>query len=39
MAGINMLAMKAPYMGASLIRNSASLGLYSRDMPRAPWWS
>ena len=23
----------------SLIRNSASLGPYSRTMPRVPWWT
>ena len=28
-----------PHKGTSLIRNSASLGLYSRTMPRALWWS
>ena len=27
------------YRGASLTRNSASLGLYSRTMPRALRWS
>jgi len=26
-------------MGTSLIRNNAPLGLYSRNMPRALWWS
>ena len=27
------------YRGTSLIRNNPSLGLYSRLMPRALWWS
>ena len=27
------------YRVTSLIRNSASLGSYSRAMPRALWWS
>ena len=27
------------YRGTSLIRNSPSLGPYSRTMPRALWWS
>jgi len=27
------------YRGTSLIRNSAPLGPYSRNMPRALWWS
>jgi len=27
------------YRGASLIRNRPPLGPYSRDMPRALWWS
>ena len=29
----------APYRGASLIKNSATLGSYRRAMPRALWWS
>ena len=29
----------ASYRGTSLIRNSAPLGPYSRNMPRALWWS
>ena len=29
----------APYRGISLIRNSASLGPYSRTVPRALWQS
>ena len=29
----------AVYRGTSLIRNSAPLGPYSRNMPRALWWS
>ena len=28
-----------PYKGTSLIRNSAPLGPYRRNMPRALWWS
>ena len=27
------------YRGTSLMRNRASLGTYSRTMPRALWWS
>ena len=27
------------YWGTSLIRNSALLGLYGRNMPRVMWWS
>jgi len=27
------------YMGTSLIRNSLTLGPYSRPMPKALWWS
>ena len=30
---------RCPYRGTSLIRNSASLRPYSRNMPRALWWS
>jgi hypothetical protein len=28
-----------PHGGTSLIRNSAPLGSYSRNMPMALWWS
>ena len=34
-----MLALAWGYRGISLIRNSASLGPYSRTMPRALWGS
>ena len=27
------------YRGTSIIRNSAPLGPYSRNMPKALWWS
>ena len=30
---------KSAYRGTSLIRNSAPLGPYSRNMPRYLWWS
>ena len=29
----------AVYRGTSLIKNSAPIGPYSRNMPWAPWWS
>ena len=29
---------KPAYMGTSLIRNIAPIGLYSRTIPRALWW-
>jgi len=31
-------AIRRPYRGTSLIRNSAPLGTFSRNMPRALWW-
>ena len=37
---LKSITLKArPYRGTSLIRNSAPLGPYSRNMPRALWWS
>ena len=38
---IKVAGMRAPvgYRGTSLIRNSATLGPYSRNTPRALWWS
>ena len=36
---LRVMSPPTPYRGTSLIRESASLGLYSRTMPRAVWWS
>ena len=35
----SLLSADASYRGASLIRNCAPLGPYSRIMPRALWWA